>query len=331
MTPKIQARFDGTRYHNPVPTTVMPPGGYAEALWRWARTGTGLREPARPLGPFRPDPTALGAPSEDVALTWLGHSTVLIELNGQRFLTDPVWAERASPTPYVGPKRFFAPPLPLHQLPHLDAILLSHDHYDHLDAQAIRHLAGLNVPFFCPLGVGNVLRSLAGPRARVTEMDWWQETELAPGFKLACTPARHFSGRGLLDRDHTLWASWALLGPRQRVFFGGDSGPFEAGFAAIGQAYGPFDVALLEIGAYDAEWADIHMGPTAALQAYQLLGARQLLPIHWGTFNLAYHAWTEPVERLLAGAAAAGAALLLPRPGQRVLAGSAPLNSGWWR
>ena len=328
---KIQARFDGTRYHNPVPTTVVPPGGYGPALWRWARTGAGRREPARPLGPFLPDPAALAAPSETVALTWLGHSTVLLELNGRRFLTDPVWAERASPSPYAGPKRFFPPPLALHQLPHLDGILISHDHYDHLDAHAIRHLAGLNVPFFCPLGVGGILRAWAGPRARVTELDWWQEQEVAPGFRLACTPARHFSGRSLLDRDRTLWCSWALLGPRQRVFFGGDSGPFDAGFTAIGQAYGPFEATLLEIGAYDDEWADIHMGPEAALAAHAQLRGRQLLPLHWGTFNLAYHAWTEPVERLLTGAAAAGVPLLLPRPGQRVPADGNALNSGWWR
>lgn len=327
---KIQARFDGQKYHNPVPTSVTPPGGFAPALWRWASTGTGLREPARPLGPFLPDRAALAAPTKGIALTWLGHSTVLIELNGKRFLTDPVWSERASPTPYVGPKRFFAPPLPLLQLPHLDGILISHDHYDHLDAHAIRHLAGLNVPFFCPLGVGSILRGWAGPLTRITEMDWWQELEIAPGFRLACTPARHFSGRGLLDRDSTLWSSWALLGPQNRVFFGGDSGPFDAGFTAIGQEYGPFDVTLLEIGAYDTDWADIHMGPAAALAAHQQVGGRQLLPLHWGTFNLAFHPWTEPVERLLAGAKTNNVSLLLPRPGQRVVADGTPLNSGWW-
>lgn len=327
---KIQARFDGKKYYNPMPTTVEPPSGYGPAVWRWMSTGTGLREPARPLGPFLMDRSALANPSEDVALTWLGHSTMLIEVNGKRFLTDPMWAERASPTPYVGPKRFFVPPLPLHQLPHLDGILISHDHYDHLDPHAIRHLSGLNVPFYCPLGVGALVRGWCGPLTRVIEMDWWQEKELAPGFRLACTPARHFSGRGLLDRDQTLWSSWALLGPRNRVFFGGDSGPFASAFEAIGQAYGPFDVTLLEIGAYDNEWADIHMGPEEALQAHRLLGGRQLLPIHWGTFNLAFHGWTEPVERLLAAAAAQGATLLLPRPGQRVVANGEPLTAKWW-
>jgi L-ascorbate metabolism protein UlaG (beta-lactamase superfamily) len=327
---KIQARFDGKKYYNPIPTSAEPPGGYAPAMWRWVSTGTGLREPARPLGPFLMDRAALAAPSTEVALTWLGHSSVLIELNGKRFLTDPVWTERASPTPYAGPKRFFAPPLPLHQLPHLDGILISHDHYDHLDPHAIRHLGGLNVPFFCPLGVGALLRGWAGPMARITEMDWWQEKELAPGFRLACTPARHFSGRGLLDRDRTLWSSWTLLGPRHRVFFGGDSGPFAEAFEAIGQQYGPFDVTMLEIGAYDADWADIHMGPEAALEAHRLLGGRQLLPLHWGTFNLAFHGWTEPVERLLTGAGTSGASLLLPRPGQRVVAGGEALISKWW-
>ena len=255
---------------------------------------------------------------------------MLLEIDGRRFLTDPVWAARASPTPLLGPKRFFAPPLALADLPPLDGVVLSHDHYDHLDAAAIRFLAGRGARFFCPLGVGAHLRGWGVAADKITEATWWQEIALAPDFALIATPARHFSGRGLLDRDRTLWASWVLRGPQHRVFFGGDSGPLDEGFRQIGAAHGPFDLVLLEIGAADAEWAGIHLGPDEALRAHQLLGGGPLLPIHWGTFNLAFHAWRQPVERLLA-AAAPGTTLLLPAPGQRVEITTGTLNSGWWK
>ncbi|GAC1595291.1 MAG: MBL fold metallo-hydrolase [Hymenobacter sp.] len=329
--PRLQAHYDGKRYHNPVPTTVSPPSGYGALLKRWL-LGKEERAPKRTLGPFRADAAAWAEPVPAAALraTWLGHSTVLLEIDGRRILTDPVWAGRVSPSQLVGPKRFFAPPLPLAQLPRLDAVVLSHDHYDHLDEAAIRALSPTAVPFFCPLGVGAHLRRWGVPAARITELNWWETAALGPGFTLAATPARHFSGRGLLNRDSTLWASWCLLGPHHKVFFGGDSGPFAEGFRQIGAAYGPFDLTLLEIGAHDAEWADIHMGPKEALAAHRLLGGGPLLPLHWGTFNLALHAWRTPVRELLVEAGPA-VPLLLPAPGQPVDVAAGPLASGWWR
>ncbi|HEX8348995.1 MAG TPA: MBL fold metallo-hydrolase, partial [Hymenobacter sp.] len=260
-------------------------------------------------------------------VTWLGHSTALLELDGRRILTGPVWAERASPSQLFGPKRFFA--LPLAQAPPLDAVLLSHDHYDHLDEATTRSLGKTGVPFFCPLGVGAHLRRWGVPTARITELNRWDTAALGPDLTLVATPARHFSGCGLLNRDRTLWASWCLLGPQHKVFFGGDSGPFAEGFRQIGAAYGPFDLTMLEIGAYDAEWADIHLGPTEALAAHRLLGGGPLLPLHWGTFNLAFHAWRAPVQELMAHAGTE-ATLLLPAPGQRVAVEAGALNSQWW-
>jgi L-ascorbate metabolism protein UlaG (beta-lactamase superfamily) len=326
---QVQARFDGKIYHNTLPTSVSPPSGYGTLLKRYLFEQA-EREPTAPLGPFRADEAALAAPVPAAALraTWLGHSTTLLEIDGRRFLTDPVWCQRASPSQLLGPKRFFAPPLPLDKLPKLDAVILSHDHYDHLDAAAIRFLAKTGVPFFCPLGVGAHLRRWGVPVARITERDWWESTSLAPDFTLVATPARHFSGRGL-TRNNTLWASWCLLGPRHKVFFGGDSGPFEEGFRQIGEAYGPFDLVMLEIGASDPEWANIHLGPDEALRAHRLLGGGPLLPLHWGTFNLAFHAWRQPVERLME-AASPDVPLLLPAPGQRVDVAAGPLNSRWW-
>ncbi|TGE22142.1 MBL fold metallo-hydrolase [Hymenobacter aquaticus] len=326
---KTPSQFDGKKYRNTVPTGMSM--DYGRMLGRWLR-GPEEREPKTPLGPFRADAAALAEPVPAAALrvTWLGHSSTLLELDGKRFLTDPVWAERASPSGLIGPKRFFAPPLPLAELPPLDAVLLSHDHYDHLDRAAIRVLARTGVPFFCPLGVGAHLRRWGVPAANITELDWWQEVALGDTHRLAATPARHFSGRGL-TRDNTLWASWCVLGPTHRAFFGGDSGPYEAGFREIGAAYGPFDLVMLEIGAYDELWADIHMGPDHALAAQQALGGGALLPLHWATFNLAFHGWTEPVERLLRAAPPRQVPLLLPRPGQRVDVAAGAYSAEWWR
>jgi L-ascorbate metabolism protein UlaG (beta-lactamase superfamily) len=327
---QLQPRHSGKKYYNVLPTSVSPPSGYGKLLSRYIFEKA-EREPAQPLGPFVADVAVLAAPvpTDALRVTWLGHSTTLIEVDGRRFLTDPVWGQRASPSQLVGPKRFFAPPLPLTQLPPLDGIILSHDHYDHLDEAAIRALAGRGERFFCPLGVGAHLRRWGVAPDRITEATWWDEISLSFDFKLIATPARHFSGRGLFNRDSTLWASWVLHGPQHRVFFGGDSGPFDEAFRQIGAAYGPFDLVLLEVGAADADWADIHLGPDNALAAHRLLGGGPLLPLHWGTFNLALHAWRQPVQRLLE-ARGPEVPLLLPAPGQRVDVAAGPLNSRWW-
>ena len=327
---QLQPRRVGHKYYNVLPTSLSPPSGYGALLRRYL-FDKAEREPRQPLGPFAADAAALAAPVPARALraTWLGHSTVLLEIDGRRFLTDPVWSVRASPVPFVGPKRFFAPPLALADLPPLDGIILSHDHYDHLDAATIRGLAKRGERFFCPLGVGAHLRRWGVPAAHITEATWGDAFALAPDFELIAAPARHFTGRGLFDRDRTLWASWVLRGPHHRVFFSGDTGPFDEGFRQIGAAYGPFDSLLIEIGEADPEWADIHLGPDAALVAHRLLGGGPLLPIHWATFNLALHAWRQPVERLLE-AAGPEVPLLLPAPGQRVDVAAGPLNTRWW-
>ncbi|MBD2714637.1 MBL fold metallo-hydrolase [Microvirga sp. STR05] len=323
---KTPSRFNGKKYLNTLPTSMNT--NYGLLLRRWL-TGREERQPRRPLGPFRTDAAVLAEPvsAEALRVTWFGHSSTLIEIDGKRFLTDPVWRLRASPVA-LGPKRFFAPPLPLAELPKLDGVILSHDHYDHLDKDAIRALGRTGVPFFCPLGVGGHLRRWGVPASQITELDWWQEVRLGETHTLAATPARHFTGRRL-TRDNTLWASWCILGPRHRAFFGGDSGPFESGFREIGAAYGPFDLVMLEIGASDEQWADIHMGPDHALAAHRALGGGALLPLHWATFNLAFHSWHQPADRLVE-AAGTDVTLLLPAPGQRVEVSAGPLADFWW-
>ena len=326
--------FGGQRFLNPIPTSVQLKGaGFARILFLFLFENRSLREPRRPLGPFRTNPAAFVEPPESgLRVTWLGHSSVLLEIDGLRLLFDPVWSERASFSKWLGPKRFMPPPLALEDLPALDAIILSHDHYDHLDAETWRVLARLaktrQTPVLTSLGVGKYLLQCGVERSRITEMDWTEEAMLSNGCKLTCLPSRHFSGRALWNRFGTLWSAFAIRGPRHNVFFGADSGPFDEGFREIGERFGPFDLTLLEIGAYGAQWPEIHMGPDAATRAHLLLRGRIMLPIHWGTFNLALHPWKEPVERVLTFAAERGIDLLLPRPGEPSV--MVPQISYWW-
>ncbi len=287
------------------------------------------RRPARTLetAPFTSQPLS----GDTLRVTWMGHASVLVELDGARVLTDPVWSARCSPVSFVGPRRFAPPPVPLAALPPLDAVLISHDHYDHLDRATVTSLARLQprALFLVPLGVGAHLRRWGVPAERIRELGWHQSVRLARApLELIALPARHFSGRGL-QGNGTLFASWALIGPRHRVYFGGDTGAFE-GHAAIGAAHGPFDATLLPIGAYDESWPDVHLDPEQAVAAHAALRGRFLLPIHWGTFRLALHAWYEPAERLLDAGHAAGIAFAVPRPGETVSPETPGANARWW-
>ncbi len=324
------SHFDGKVYHNPVPTEVMQPGAFFRVLKKYFQKHPN-REPNKPLGPFQADLSKLHhLPANTLRLTWLGHSTTLIEIEGKRFLTDPVWYQRVSPFTHIGPRRFFQNPISLQDLPPIDYVLLSHDHYDHLDKNAILHLTSRNIPVITMLGVGARLQKWGVPQRLITELDWWQIKELAADFSVTAAPTRHFSGRWLNDRFHTLWGSFAIKGPQHRVYFGADSGYYE-GFAAIGEQLGPFDVTMLDTGAYNQEWESIHMGPENAVKAHLDLKGKLLMPIHWGTFNLAFHPWTEPVERILQAAEKAHVPLLLPAPGETYDTAAGPYNSEWWK
>lgn len=263
----------------------------------------------------------------------MGHSSLLIEVDGCRILTDPAWSERASFVTFAGPKRFYAPPLAIADLPPLDAILLSHDHYDHLDRPTVEELAahfrGRGILFLCSLGVGKHLESWGISGDRVAELNWGDTAFVSGSCQITATPARHFSGRSLWSKNETLWSSFVIRGQRHNLFFGADSGPFP-GFRKIGNAYGPFDLTMLEIGAYDAEWPDVHMGPEHAAEAHLDLGGALMLPIHWGLFNLAFHPWAEPVERLVRVAQQKNIPLLLPKPGVPTEVTGTDLNTGWW-
>lgn len=267
-------------------------------------------------------------PATGLRVTWFGHSSMLLEIDGQRVLLDPVWGERVSPFTWAGPKRWFAPPVALEHLPPLDVVVLSHDHYDHLDLPTILALQATGARFVVPLGVGSHLRHWGLPADRVTELDWWEETAVG-ALRLTCTPARHASGRLNPQSNQTLWAGWAFRGPDHAVWYSGDTGLFPA-MRDIGERLGPFDLTLIESGAYNQAWPDWHLGPEQTVRAHQMVRGELLIPVHWGLFNLATHAWTEPAERVTAAAAAAGVEVRIPRPGQSVEPEALLPFERWW-
>ncbi|MEW1873672.1 MBL fold metallo-hydrolase [Streptomyces caelestis] len=290
-----------------------------------------------PKGAVPVHPTTLAdisrPPATGLRLTWMGHSGVLAEIDGHRVLFDPVWGERCSPFPFAGPRRLHPVPLPLAALGPVDVVVISHDHYDHLDLPTIRALAGTDTLFAVPLGVGAHLERWGVSAGRLRELDWHETTEVG-GLTLTATPARHFCGRGLRNTQHTLWASWAVAGGEHRIYHSGDTGYFE-GFKDIGAGHGPFDATMIQVGAYSDFWPDIHMTPEEGVRAHlDLQGGGAggvLLPIHWGTFNLAPHAWAEPGEWMKDAAEEAGQAVAFPRPGEPFEpAGRLPAEP-WWR
>ncbi|MDL2354359.1 MAG: MBL fold metallo-hydrolase [Pseudomonadota bacterium] len=268
----------------------------------------------------------LAAPDDTVFR--LGHSTMLIKLGGAFYLTDPVFSERASPVQWFGPTRFHQPPIAIDDLPPIEAIILSHDHFDHLDYAAVLALSGKTRHFITPLGVGERLIGWGVPAAKVRQLDWWQSTRVND-VHLVATPAQHFSGRSVSDRDATLWASWVIQHGDLKLFFSGDSGYFD-GFKQIGARFGPFDLAMLETGAYDAMWPDVHMQPEETLQAFIDLKGKILMPVHNGTFDLGLHRWQEPLDRIAALAKAAGVAITTPRMGEQLAMRLPRPTLAWW-
>ncbi|MFD4526092.1 MBL fold metallo-hydrolase [Streptomyces sp. NPDC058470] len=323
--------------------TPRPDGAMREAAKAYLRKEERVRR--APAGTVPVHATTLAdlarpAPS-GLRLTWMGHSSVLAEIDGHRVLFDPVWGERCSPFNFAGPKRLHPVPLPLAALGPVDVVVISHDHYDHLDLPTIKALAGTDTVFAVPLGVGAHLEHWGVSQDRLRELDWNESTKVG-GISLTATPARHFCGRGLRNTQHTLWASWAVAGADHRIYHSGDTGYFE-GFKDIGAEHGPFDATMIQIGAYSEFWPDIHMTPEEGMRAHlDLQGGRRgleggrpggvMMPIHWATFNLAAHPWAEPGEGTVAAADAVGARVALPRPGEpfEPTAETVP-SEPWWR
>jgi L-ascorbate metabolism protein UlaG (beta-lactamase superfamily) len=330
--PLTRAQRQNRRYLNPVPAKV---GGLSLMFKVGPRIlfGGAARSPKRTPGPFHTDHRLYETgPRSGLRITWFGHASSLIEIDGVMLLIDPVWDERAAPTQWAGPKRFFPPPLALEELPPIDAILISHDHYDHLGAGTVRRLARMEsleqTRWITTPGVGTILAGLGVVRARTAELDWTEQVQIG-SLTITALPARHFSGRSLFNRFETLWASFALIGPKHRVYYGADSGEWY-GFREIGERFGPFDLTMLEIGASDPLWRDIHMGPEGAVRSFRKLGGHGLfMPIHWGLFDLALHPWQQPIETITA---VEDLKVWSPTPGvpTEVICG-VEVRSDWWR
>ncbi len=331
---RASRQFRDGRFHNTAGVSADLQGSSLPVM-RDFFFGGKARVPRITIPVESPIATWASPATSGLRLTWLGHSTLVIEVDGVRVLTDPVFGPRASPFSFVGPKRFHRVPATIAELPPLDGVLLSHDHHDHLDPSSIRALAKRRVPFITSLGVGTRLERLGVDAQLITELDWW-ETHTLPGGSLTFTaaPAQHFSGRGLRDRNTTLWSSWVLATAKRRLFFSADTGLTDE-LREIQRRLGPFEVSMIEIGAWHPAWGSIHLGPAGAMQAYELLGGAEragaFLPIHWGTFDLALHKWDEPIETLLTLAEPAGVRVLTPVLGAPVEPAAADTSPRWWR
>lgn len=325
---ETSAQHDGERFRNVKPRPVEGIGKTLSIVWNIFFNKPDDTTPAAPLPVDALSREQLQA-APDRSLYRLGHSTMLLKLRGQFWLTDPVFAERASPFKRFGPKRFHAPPIALEDLPPLSGVILSHDHYDHLDRETVLTLAATTDVFLTPLGVGDRLIEWGIDASKVRQFDWWQSVEI-DGLAFTATPAQHFSGRSLFDGNSTLWASWVIVDDALRMFFSGDTGYFD-GFKTVGERLGPFDVTLLETGAYDAQWPYVHMQPDETVQAHVDLRGRWLVPVHNGTFDLAMHRWQEPYERVVGLTAARGIPLATPRMGERLDLNAPHRGGKWWR
>jgi L-ascorbate metabolism protein UlaG (beta-lactamase superfamily) len=322
------AQFKDGRFQNPIPRPPIHFWDSPKLVWTFffdKPAGTVPDKPVPVLSLTRAE--LLAAPDNSVFR--LAHSTLLFKIHNKFWITDPVFSDRASPVQWFGPKRFHAPPISLEELPPIEAVILSHNHYDHLDQTAVVKLAGKTKHFIAPLGVGDLLIAWGIDAGKVRQLDWWEATEI-DSIRFVSTPAQHFSGRGPRDEDKTLWTSWVILEAGFRLFFSGDSGYFD-GFKAIGDRYGPFDMTFLENGAYDPRWAYVHMKPEETVQAFRDLRGKSLFPIHNGTFDLSMHRWDDPFERITQLAETHGIALSTPLMGERVSFLDPRAGSPWWR
>ncbi|WP_083495674.1 MBL fold metallo-hydrolase [Formosa algae] len=264
-------------------------------------------------------------------LFWFGHSAFLLQIASKNILIDPMFGDVPAPHPWLGTKRFSGHlPIAIADLPTIDAVIISHDHYDHLDYGSILKLKDKVKAFYTPLGVGTHLEAWGVSKDKINELDWWEDI-MFQDITLVCTPAQHFSGRGFNDKAKTLWSSWVIKSETDNIFFSGDSG-YGSHFKAIGEAYGPFDFAMIECGQYNTLWHDIHMYPEETAQAAIDIKTQRVMPIHWGAFKLAMHEWTDPVERLTEAAKTTPFELITPLIGSPVILDKASKSSThWWK
>jgi len=284
----------------------------------------------KPITVAKADSTEIANYTGDTRFIWFGHSAFLLQINGKNLLLDPMFGDVPAPHPWLGGKRFSKGlPITIEKLPKIDAVLISHDHYDHLDYGSIKKLKHKVGTFFTPLGLGAHLLKWGVAEENIVELDWWQTAQFQD-LTFVSTPSQHFSGRGLSDRDKTLWCSWVITSTAETIFFSGDSG-YAPHFKEIGQKYGPFDFAMMECGQYNKLWSKVHMFPEETVQAALDVNARKVMPIHWGAFKLAPHTWTDPIERVIKKAKQLHVTLVVPEMGKPVnIHESDAVVDYWW-
>jgi L-ascorbate metabolism protein UlaG (beta-lactamase superfamily) len=322
--------YDNGKFVNRVPINMDMSASDNVSMMRDSTTGSQDRIPARQIPVSAIDWNKIN--SEEDTLTWFGHSAFLLSIDNKKILVDPMLGPIASPVPLAGPKRFSEDLLHIiDNMPPIDAVFITHDHYDHLDYPSIQKLESKVGHFFVPYGVSAHLIRWGVAKEKITELNWWDETEFQ-GLTVALTPSRHFSGRGPFNRDSTLWGGWVILGKDTRFYTSGDGG-YDAHFKEVGEKYGPFDITLLDGGQYDSRWSWAHMTPEEAVQAHLDANGKNMMLMHWGAFTLAYHGWAEPVERALIEAERVDVNLIAPKIGATVPLGgeiSVPVSS-WWK
>jgi len=302
-----------------------------KAMWILFKSNS-KAEPNKNIAVQKVDSISIANYNSKTRFIWFGHSTFLLQIKGKNLLIDPMFGDVPAPNPLLGNKRFSNElPIEIEKLPSIDAVLITHDHYDHLDYESIQKLKGKVKLFFTPLGIGIHLLKWGVEKERIIELDWWQEIKF-DDLTIRCTPAQHFSGRGISDREKTLWCSWIIQSADENLFFSGDSG-YASHFKEIGEQYGPFDFAFMECGQYNNLWPLVHMLPEETAQAGLDIKAKKMMPIHWGAFKLASHSWTEPVERISKKAKELNVDLVIPKIGEIIEIG---LNDSeeiypWWR
>jgi L-ascorbate metabolism protein UlaG (beta-lactamase superfamily) len=327
---KIEAskNYENGKFKNLSETNVDGNINYWKTLAEYFTKGNKVPDWSIPVIKITSE-TIKNTPDTITKITWFGHSALLVEIDGKKIFLDPMLGNVPAPHPWLGSNRFNDTlPLAIENIPNLDAVIISHDHYDHLDYGSIKKLNDRVNHFYVPLGVGAHLISWGVSENKITEMDWWEST-LLEGITLTATPSRHFSGRGVTDRFRTQWSSWVIQGKKDAIYFSGDSG-YDTHFKEIGDKFGPFDIVIMECGQYDEQWPLIHMMPEETVKATIDVKGKLLLPIHWGSFKLGLHSWTDPAERVSKQATLQNVSLTTPIIGEVIILGEGAPNSNWW-
>lgn len=329
-TLESSSNYKDGKFQNLEETPMMHPDTSYFNVMREFMKKDESREPESELETVQFDKEAFLEPSNEIKVVWFGHSTVLLNIKGLIVITDPFFGERASPVSFMGTKKFsYSNDVKVEDLPEIDIVLISHDHYDHFDKKTIKKLNSKTASFIVPLGVEKQLLKWKIEEDKIIELDWWQQFKVNKELLVTMTPARHFSGRGLV-RNKTLWSSYVIEAYGKRVYFSGDSG-YGKHFKEIGDNFGPFDLTLLECGQYNESWAYIHMNPKETFLANKDLKGKKMLPLHWGKFKLSLHPWTEPIELLIESSNGNYIDILTPKIGELASINDSNSFNYWWR